>query len=63
MTLLTAGSLDDLIGLGSQTIRELSDFSQTLLPTLAAATAASGAVSTATVQQVTTVFLWTSCCG
>lgn len=63
VTLLTAGSLDDLIGLGSQTIRELSDFSQTLLPTLAAATAASGAVSTATVQQVTTVFLWTSCCG
>ena len=56
MTLLTAGSLDDLIGLGSQTIRELSDFSQTLLPTLAAATAASGAVTTATVQQVTTVF-------
>ena len=56
VTLLTAGSLDDLIGLGSQTIRELSDFSQTLLPTLAAATAASGAVTTATVQQVTTVF-------
>ena len=63
VTLLTAGSLDDLIGLGSQTIRELSDFSQTLLPTLAAATAASGAVTTATVQQVTTVFLSTCCCG
>ena len=34
----------------------LADFSQALLPTLAAATAASGAVTTATVQQVSTVF-------
>ena len=56
ITLLTAGSLDSLIGLGSRTIEELSTFSQVLLPTLAAATAASGAITTATVQQVTTVF-------
>ena len=42
VTLLTAGSLV---------------FSRALLPTLAAATAASGSVTTATVQQVTTVFL------
>lgn len=57
VTLLTAGSLDDLIGLGAETIEELNIFSKALLPTLAAATAASGAVTTATFQQVTTVFL------
>ena len=56
VTLAAAGSLDTLIGLGAETIEELSVFSQVLLPTLAAATAASGAVTTATVQQVTTVF-------
>ena len=54
--LASAGSLDSLMGLGSRTIGELADFSQALLPTLAAATAASGAVTTATVQQVSTVF-------
>lgn len=57
VTLLTAGSLEDLIGLGAETIGELTLFSKALLPTLAAATAASGAVSTATFQQVSTVFL------
>ena len=57
VTLLTAGSLEDLIGLGAETIREMNVFSKALLPTLAAATAASGAVTTATFQQVTTVFL------
>ena len=56
ITLASAGSLDTLMGLGSQTIGELADFSQALLPTLAAATAASGAITTATVQQVSTVF-------
>ena len=57
VTLLTAGSLEDLIGLGAETIGELNVFSKALLPTLAAATAASGAGTTATFQQVTTVFL------
>lgn len=57
VTLLTAGSLDSLMGLGARTIEELSTFSRVLLPTLAAAAAASGAVTSATVQQVTTVFL------
>lgn len=57
VTLLTAGSLDSLMGLGAQTIEELSTFSKVLLPTLAAAAAASGAVTSATVQQVSTVFL------
>ena len=56
VTLAAAGSLDSLLGLGNKTIGELSDFSTVLLPTLAAATAASGAVTTATVQQVSTVF-------
>lgn len=45
------------MGLGASTIEDLSVFSRALLPTLAAATAASGSVTTATVQQVTTVFL------
>lgn len=57
VTLVTAGSLDTLIGLGAETIGELNLFSKALLPTLAAATAASGAMTTATFQQVTTVFL------
>lgn len=57
VTLLTAGSLDSLIGLGAKTMEELQSFSHVLLPTLAAATAASGALTTATFQQVTTVFL------
>lgn len=57
ISLLTAGSLDALIGLGAETVRELALFSKVLLPTLAAATATAGAMVTATVQQVTTVFL------
>ncbi len=57
VTAATAGSLDSLLGLGAETIGELSEFSTVLLPTLAAATAAGGAVTTATVQQVSTVFL------
>lgn len=57
VTLVTAGSLDFLMGLGTRTIEELSVFSKVLLPTLAAATAASGAVTSATVQQISTVFL------
>ena len=57
ISMLTAGSLDTLIGLGAETIQDLALFSKVLLPTLAAATATSGAMVTATVQQVTTVFL------
>lgn len=57
VTLLTAGSLDSLMGLGARTIEDLSGFSKVLLPVLAAATAASGAVTSASVQQVGTVFL------
>ena len=57
VTLITAGSLDSLLGLGRETIQQLSLFSRALLPTLAAATAAAGGVGTATVQQVTAVLL------
>lgn len=56
VTLLTVGSLDTLMGLGTRTINDLSQFSKVLLPTLAAAAAAGGAVGSATIQQVTTVF-------
>ncbi len=56
IALATAGSLDALMGLGTQTIGDLRTFSQALLPTLAAAAAASGAVTSATVRQVATVF-------
>lgn len=54
ITLLTAGSLDSLIGLGGETIRQLSDFSKVLLPTMATAVAAGGMVSGAAVHQVST---------
>ena len=57
ITLLSAGSLHSLIGLGAETIGQLSMFSKVLLPTLAAATAASGSIGRATVQQVGAVFL------
>lgn len=56
VTMAAMGSLDSLMGMGAQTIGELSAFSKVLLPTLAAATAAAGAVTAATVQQVSTVF-------
>lgn len=57
VTALTAGSLEQLIGLGWKTIADLNAFSKALLPTMAAAVAAAGSVTTATFQQVTTFFL------
>lgn len=56
VTMVSTGSLHTLIGLGAETVDAMSVFSKALLPTLAAATAAAGALGTATVQQVTTVF-------
>ena len=47
VTVLTTGSLTELIGLGSQTIAQLNSFSRILLPTLAAAAAAGGAAVSA----------------
>ncbi|MBR3570678.1 MAG: stage III sporulation protein AE [Oscillibacter sp.] len=57
VTALTAGSLEQLIGLGWKTIGELDEFSKAILPAMAAAVAATGSVNTATFQQVTTFFL------
>ena len=57
VTLLTVGSMDSLMGLGAGTIREMGTFSKALLPTLAAATAAAGALTAATAQQISTVFV------
>ena len=45
VTMLSAGSLEDLIGLGAKTISELDTFSKVLLPTLAAASAVSFTVA------------------
>ena len=53
---VSAGSLDSLVGLGVETIETMGVFSKTLLPTLAAATAAAGAMTTAAAHQVATVF-------
>lgn len=55
VTMLTIGTLDVLVDMGRQTIQEISTLSKVLLPTLAAVTAASGAVGTASVYQVSTV--------
>lgn len=56
VTVLTAGSLDSLMGLGARTIQEIVDFSQVLVPAMAVVTAAAGAVGTASVHQVATLF-------
>lgn len=56
VTVLTAGSLHELISLGSETISQLSSFSRILLPTLAAAAAVGGAAVSASAQQVAAVF-------
>ena len=56
VTMLTAGSLDSLMGLGTKTIQEIVDFSQVLMPAMAAVTAAAGAIGTASVHQVATIF-------
>ena len=57
VTMLSAGSLEDLIGLGAGTISQLNRFSKVLLPTLAASAAVSGSPLSASMQQVTAVFL------
>ena len=53
---VAAGDLTSLMGLGVETMAQLSQFSKALLPTLAAATAAMGMAGTASVKQVATVF-------
>lgn len=56
ITLITAGSFHSMLRLGRQTIEELDVFAKALLPTLAAAVAASGGIVSAGAKQVSTVF-------
>ena len=53
---VSAGDLHQLMGRGAETTVAVSQFSKALLPALAAATASSGMVGTASVKQVATVF-------
>lgn len=56
ITAMAAGDLNALIGLGRETIVELSQLSKVVLPVMAAAEAASGGVTAASVRQVGAVF-------
>lgn len=56
ITLIAAGNMRSLIGLGVDTVEQLDIFAKALLPTLAAAVAASGGMISAGVKQVSTVF-------
>ncbi len=56
ITLIAAGNIESLIGLGIETVEMLDVFSKALLPTLAAAVAATGGVISAGVKQISTVF-------
>lgn len=51
---VAAVDINSFIGLGTQTLQTLSDFSKVLLPTLATAATASGAVTSATAKYVAT---------
>jgi len=55
ITLLAVGGVRSMLGTGRETIDALDVFSKALLPTLAAATASSGGLISAGVQQVATV--------
>lgn len=57
VTVLSAESLEKFIALGQETITALNTFAEVLLPTLAAAAAVSGRAMTASMQQVTAMFL------
>ena len=56
ITAAAAGDLNALIGLGRETISQISLLSKALLPALAAAEAASGGVTAAAMRQVAAVF-------
>lgn len=56
ITSVSAGDINTLIGLGRDTIGNVSALSKVLIPSLAAATAATGGITAASVRQVTTVF-------
>lgn len=56
ITTVSAGQLDALIGLGRETITRMTELSTLLLPPLAAAAAASGNITAASLRQVTAVW-------
>lgn len=56
ITAVSAGDLNALIGLGRETVTELNVLGKALLPVLAAAEAAGGGITAASVRQVAAVF-------
>ena len=56
VTSVSAGQLDGLIGLGRETITRMTELSTLLLPSLAAAAAASGNITAASLRQVAAVW-------
>lgn len=56
IVMLAAGDISNMIGLGTESIRTMNDFSKTLLPLLGAACAASGGISSGAVREVATTF-------
>ena len=56
ITLTAAGDVQTMMGAGTETMEQLDVFSTALLPSLAAAVAASGGIVSAGVRQVATVF-------
>ena len=56
VTAAAAGDVRSMLGLGAQSVEQMALFAQTLLPTLAAATASGGAAATAGTAQVATVY-------
>ena len=56
IVMLAAGDISQMMGLGTETIQTMNDFSKTLLPLLGAACAASGYVTSAAVREVATAF-------
>ena len=57
MILVSVGEMDQLMGLGEQTVVKLEQFSKVLLPAMAAATATMGYAGAAAVRQVSTVWV------
>lgn len=56
ITMIAAGNMQSMIGMGIETIEQLDVFAKALLPSLAAAVAASGGLLSAGVKQIATVF-------
>ena len=56
ITMVAAGDMEVMMGAGRETMEQLDVLSKALLPTLAAAVAASGGIVSAGVRQVATVF-------